>query len=264
MTTNRSISGMNDLDGHVKEDPLQCPNRSVNRENRLIAGLPDTDRRRLLAGCESVEMRFGSILCKQHGRVRHVYFPTGGFISLLTQLGGRTGLEVGLVGAEGAVGMTLALGTDIAPVRTVVQGSGSALRIEATRFSAALDRSPALRHAMLGYICVFMSQLALAATCARFHVVEARLARWLLMTRDRAGADDFHLTQEVLAYMLGVRRVGVTRAARELKARRLVSYSRGSIRILDVRGLKRVSCSCYGSAKDAYTRFMRPDRRAFE
>jgi CRP-like cAMP-binding protein len=248
----------------VEEGSVQCPNRFVNRENRLIAGLPDTDRRRLLVACESVEMRFGSILCRQHGRVRHVYFPTGGFISLLTQLSGRTGLEVGLVGAEGAVGMTLALGTDVAPVRTVVQGSGSALRIEATRFCAELDRSPALKDAMLGYICVFMSQLALSATCARFHVVEARLARWLLMTRDRAGADDFHLTQELMAYMLGVRRAGVTRAAGELKARGLVSYSRGSIRILDVRGLKRASCSCYGSARDAYMRFMRPDGRAIE
>jgi CRP-like cAMP-binding protein len=103
-----------------------------------------------------------------------------------------------------------------------------------------------------------MSQLAAMATCARFHTVEARLARWLLMTRDQAGSDEFYLTQEFMAYMLGVRRVGVTRAARELRARRLMSYGRGNIRILDVRGMEGASCSCYASAKDAYTRFMRP------
>jgi CRP-like cAMP-binding protein len=253
--------GMNDPIGRVKRRSSRRPERSVHRENLLIAGLPDADRRRLLAACTPVEMRFGSVLCKQHARVRHVYFPTGGFISLLTQLGNRPGLEVGLVGAEGAVGMTLALGMDVAPVRTIVQGAGSALRIDATLFSAELHRSPALRHAMLGYIYVFISQVALMATCARFHMVEARLARWLLMTRDRAGSDEFHLTQEYMAYMLGVRRVGVTRAARELKARRLVSYSRGSINILDVRGLQGASCSCYGRAKDAYVRFMRRSGR---
>jgi CRP-like cAMP-binding protein len=230
---------------------------SSHRENLLLAALPDADRHRLVAACEPIEMRFGSVLCKQYARIRHVYFPTGGFISLLTQLGSRPGLEVGLVGAEGAVGLSLVLGVGIAPVRAVVQGTGSALRIEAARFSEELSRSPALRDVMARYIYVSMSQLAAMATCARFHMVDARLARWLLMTRDRAGSDDFYLTQEFMAYMLGVRRVGVTRAARVLRTRRLVSYSRGSINILDGRGLEAASCSCYATAKNTYTRFMR-------
>ena len=249
---------MNHPAGRVKGGPSRRARHSFRRENLLIAALPAAERRRLLAASKRVEMRFGSVLCQQYGRVRHVYFPTGGFISLLTQLGRRPGLEVGLVGAEGAVGITLALGMNIAPVRAVVQGTGSALRIEAKRFSAELDRSPALRTAMLRYIYVFMSQLAAMATCARFHTVEARLARWLLMTRDQAGSDEFYLTQEFMAYMLGVRRVGVTHAARELRARRLMSYGRGNITILDVRGMEGASCSCYASAKDAYTRFMSP------
>ncbi len=131
---------------------------------------------------------FGSILCKQHGRVRHIYFPTGALSSLLTQLGGRTGLEVGLVGAEGAVGMTLALGTDIAPVRTIVQGSGSAL---AHRRDAILRRVGSksrveARDARL-HLCVRRVSLHCGYSAPRFHLVEARLARWLLMTRDRAG-----------------------------------------------------------------------------
>ncbi len=242
--------------------PVAPPTVTVDRENLLLAALPDAERRRLLMGCKRVEMRFGTVLSKQHGRIRHVYFPTGGFISLLTQLGSRPGLEVGLVGAEGAVGIAVALGMPITPVSAIVQGAGPALRIEAARFSAELDRSPALRNAVFRYVYVFMSQLATMATCARFHMVEARLARWLLMTRDGARSDEFYLTQEFMAYMLGVRRVGVTRAARELRARRLVSYSRGRVRILDTPGLERASCSCYAAMKDTYTRVMRPSAAA--
>lgn len=232
--------------------------RSGDRENLVLAALPDAGRRRLLAACDRVQMRFGSVLCKQNEPIRHVYFPTGGFISLLTQRGGQPGLEVGLVGSEGVVGIALALGINIAQVRAVVQGSGSALRIEAKQFSAELDRNPALKNAMFRHMYVFVSQLATMATCTRFHTVEARLARWLLMTRDQAGSDEFYLTQKFMAYMLGVRRVGVTRAARALKGRRLIRYSRGSIRILDVRGLERMSCSCYGEIRANYARFIRP------
>lgn len=231
-----------------------------HRENLLLASMPDVERRRLIAACESVELRFGSVICQQHARIRYVYFPTGGFISLLAQLDGRPGLEVGLVGAEGAVGIAIALGVNLAPVSAVVQGSGSALRIEATRFCAELDRSPALRRAISRYFYVFVCQLAAMASCARFHLVEARLARWLLMTRDRAASDDFYLTQEFMAYMLGVRRVGVTQAARILRSRRLVSYSRGNINILDVDGLTAASCSCYATAQNTYTSVMRHGR----
>ena len=234
---------------------------SDSREGLLLAALPDAERRRLLAACEPVELVFGTILCKQGARIRHVYFPTGGFISLLAQLDTRPGLEVGLVGAEGAVGISLVLGVNIAPVTAVVQGAGAALRIQATRFTAELDRSPALRAVMSRYLYVLVTQLAAMASCTRFHVVEARLARWLMMTRDRAGSDEFYLTQEFMAYMLGVRRVGVSGAARVLRARRLIRYSRGSMQILDATGLEGASCSCYATARDSYARFMRPSPR---
>jgi CRP-like cAMP-binding protein len=230
---------------------------AAQRENVLLAAMPEPDRRRLTAAGESVELRFGAVLCRQGGRIRHVYFPTGGIISLVAHLDGRPGLEVGLVGAEGVVGIPVVLGVNIAPVTAVVQGAGSALRIEARRFCAELDRSPALRAAISRYLYVLVSQLAAMASCARFHLVEARLARWLLMTRDRVASDDFHLTQEFMAYMLGVRRAGVTRAANVLRARRFVSYSRGNINILDVRGLEGASCSCYATARGTYARFMR-------
>jgi CRP-like cAMP-binding protein len=197
---------------------------AAQRENVLLAAMPEPDRRRLTAAGESVELRFGAVLCRQGGRIRHVYFPTGGIISLVAHLDGRPGLEVGLVGAEGVVGIPVVLGVNIAPVTAVVQGAGSALRIEARRFCAELDRSPALRAAISRYLYVLVS---------------------------------FHLTQEFMAYMLGVRRAGVTRAANVLRARRFVSYSRGNINILDVRGLEGASCSCYATARGTYARFMR-------
>jgi CRP-like cAMP-binding protein len=196
-------------------------------ENQLLTSLPSAERRRLTALCEPIELTFGQVLCKQGARIRHVYFPSGGFISLISALDDRPKLEVGLVGSEGML-----------------------------RFSDELKRSPALRCALNSYLYVLMSQLAQMAACTRFHVVQARLARWLLMTRDRACSDEFYLTQEFIAYMLGVRRVGISRAARALQKRKLIRYTRGRMTILDGRGLEAASCACYAVARDLYARHM--------
>ena len=226
------------------------------RANLLLASLPDAEHRALAARCERVELTFGEVLCKQGARIRHVYFPTGGFVSLFAQIDARPGLEVGLVGTEGALGVALALGVRDAPVRAIVQGTGSALRMDAAHFAGELEHSPALRQATHRYLYVMLSQLAGMAACTRFHLVEERLARWLLMTRDRAGSDEFYLTQEFMALMLGVRRAGVTRAAGALQKRRLVRYSRGRITILNGRALEEASCTCYATARETYTRVM--------
>ncbi|HYR05808.1 MAG TPA: Crp/Fnr family transcriptional regulator [Gallionella sp.] len=220
--------------------------------NRLLAALPGKDRRQLLAGCEQVELGFGDILCEPGETIRHVYFPTDSFISLVTPGDGHSRLEVALVGSEGMCGIPLMLGVNASPLHAVVQGSGPAWRIDAERFRSELKHNAALHQQLNRYICVVMSQLAQTAACTHFHVVEERLARWLLMTRDRAHSDEFHVTHELLAQVLGVRRVGVTKAAGSLQKKRLISYSRGDVRIRDIDGLDAASCICYRADKATY------------
>jgi len=224
--------------------------------NRLLDGLPSGDLRRMLAGCEPVELRFGDVLYTPGERLSHVYFPTRSFISLIMPVDALTSLEVGLIGNEGMFGISLALGVDVSPVRAVVQGAGPALRMDGPLFCRELGRSPALQREIDRYIFVRMSQFAQTAGCTRFHVVESRLARWLLMTQDRAHSDRFQITHEYLAFMLGVRRVGITKAASSLQKRKLIHYTRGNITVLDRRGLKAASCGCYKADRDAYDRIL--------
>jgi CRP-like cAMP-binding protein len=228
----------------------------------LLAALPESDMRRMLAGCETVELAFADVLHSPGEHLRHVYFPTQSFISLVMPVDASASLEVGLVGNEGMFGVPLALGVNVSPVRAVVQGAGSALRMDAAVFCRELKRSPALQRGMARYVFVHLSHLAQTAACTRYHVVEARLARWLLMTQDRAHANSFHVTQEFLAMMLGVRRVGVTKAASALQTRSLIRYRRGDITVIDRRGLKAASCGCYQADREAYDRILGSERSA--
>ncbi|HQT00539.1 MAG TPA: Crp/Fnr family transcriptional regulator [Thiobacillus sp.] len=220
---------------------------SVPDSNCLIAALPRKDRQRLLAACEPVDLAFAAVLAEPGERVRHVFFPTGSFISLMTPIIDRASLEVGLVGTEGMVGATLALGMKMSPLHALVQGAGPALRMGAVPFRRELDLSPTLLRGVQRYLYVVMGQLAQNAACTRFHVVEARLARWLLMSHDRAHSDTIHVTHEFLAAMLGVRRVGITKAATSLQNRALIRYHRGNVRVVDRGGLEAASCGCYAA-----------------
>ena len=235
---------------------IVLPYPGVAVVNRLLEALPGADRRRVLASGETIDLALGDLLYTPGDRLTHAYFPLGGVISLIQPIDVGDSIEVGLVGAEGMFGTPLALGVDASPVRAVVQGAGPALRIDAAALGRELQRSAALQRELHRYIYVRMSQLSQTAACTRFHVVEARLARWLLMTQDRQRSASFHITHEFLAFMLGVRRVGVTKAASALQTRRLIRYSRGDITVLDRRGLQAASCGCYRADRDTYDRIL--------
>lgn len=214
-------------------------------QNSLLAALPRKSYLRLASGLAPIELVFGEVLYEAGDPIRDVYFPTQSLVSLLTLVEGHLALEVGMVGREGMVGVPLVLGADVSPVRALVQGAGTALRMNATRFRREFGRSPPLQRELYHYLNALMAQITQTAACNRFHVVEARLARWLLMTSDRVRAEEFQLTHEFLSHMLGVRRVGVTEAASVLQRRKLIEYSRGNITILDHRGLQMAACACY-------------------
>jgi CRP-like cAMP-binding protein len=224
--------------------------------NRLLDELPPEVRERLLASCEEVDLVLGEILSRPGKAITHVYFPTDSYISLVTDVGGGPSLEVALVGNEGMLGVPLVLGVPFSAIHAVVLGAGPAWRISAARLRKMLATGSELRKGLHPYLCVLMGQLAQAAGCTRFHVVEERLARWLLMTGDRAHSETFHITHEILATTLGVRRVGVTRAASSLQKGNLIRYSRGDIAILDRKGLEKASCGCYGADLATYLRIL--------
>lgn len=221
-------------------------------QNRLLAALPDRDYRRLARHLVPVPLELRQVLHEPGERIRHVYFPQSGAISLLTMVGTNKAAEVAVVGREGVVGGSTTLGIHISPVRALVQGEGMALRIEAAQLRKAFTGNGAWFRELYRFTNALMGQAAQTAACNRFHTVEARLARWLLATRDRVNSRHFDLTQEFLSVMLGVRRVGITGAAMHLQKQKLITYSRGHIQILDPLRLEASACSCYGVIKDIY------------
>src|SRR6202167_102599 len=220
--------------------------------NRVLASIPTTDYRRLRAQLEPVNLTFGQILYEPGEAIRLVYFPVDCLISLLTAVDKRRTLEVGMVGNEGMVGMPFILGIGVSGVRALVQGGGEALRMASAPFRVEFDRNRPLQQALFRYTYALMAQISQTAACNRFHEAEARLARWLLMTRERVRSDNFPLTHEFLAHMLGLRREGVTEAASALKRRKLIGYRRGKIQILDVKRLMTSTCSCYQIVNTVY------------
>jgi CRP-like cAMP-binding protein len=216
-------------------------------ENLLIQQLPKASRKRLLDQCEPFELELSTELSVRGQPLSHAYFPRSGFISLVIDVDTYPALEVGMVGREAMLGTELVLGLAKTPWRALVQGAGQCWRIEAKALRQECITSPALRQVMQTSLLVRLHQQTLASACERFHMIGPRLARWLLMSQDRAEADSFHVTQEFMALMLGVRRVGVTVAAGEFQHSGLIKYHRGELTVLDRTALEAQACSCYAA-----------------
>src|ERR1700682_2325150 len=222
--------------------------------NRLLGGLPSKEYQKLLHVLEPVNLTFGEILYESQTPIRHVYFTQDCFVSMLTTVVTGRAAEVGLIGPEGMIGVPMALGVAVSPFRAVVQGEGTAMRMRTMDFRRNFSTSAALKREVFLFTHLLMIQIAQTAACNRFHVTTQRMARWLLMTHDRVNSKEFRITQEFLALMLGVRRVGVSVAMCALRDRKLIAYRRGTITILDQGGLVAAACGCYKTVKDTYSR----------
>ncbi|MEP6940936.1 MAG: Crp/Fnr family transcriptional regulator [Rudaea sp.] len=229
-------------------------------ENGLVAMLPRPDRLRFLEHCEPVELTSTQVLSERGDATRHAYFPVDAFISQETQIDEHSSIEVGLVGREGMFGIELAFGGTFAPARAMTQGAGSSWRVGAAALKRELSTSAPLRYFLNQYVCVRIAQTMRTSACTRFHVIDARLARWLLMSQDRAHTDHFRITHEVLARLLGVRRVGISVAAAILQNNGYIKYSRGDLAVTDRAGLERIACSCYASDLNIYNGYFKHGR----
>lgn len=236
---------------------MTVPNQPRTRiENRLLAALPTKDYKRLVAQMERVQLPFAEVLYEPGDMIEHVYFPNDSIVSLLSTVEDRSTLEVGIIGNEGMVGISVLLGVKTSPNRALVQGEGSAMKMKAAALRKETSADGSLQRLLNLNTHALMTQIAQSAACNRFHVVDARLARWLLMTHDRIGSDEFRLTQLFLSDMLGVRREGVTNAATVLQRNKLITYSRGHITILNRAGLEAAACKCYSIIKAEYDSFL--------
>jgi CRP-like cAMP-binding protein len=224
--------------------------------NRLLAVLPADSYERLAPHIEPVTFSLGEVVYESGGHMGYVYFPTTSHISLLyTMIDGSTA-EMGLVGNEGIVGISLFMGGETTPNRAMVQGGGGAFRMKAKVMLDEFKRGGEFQHVLLRYTQALITQISQTAVCNRLHSVEQRLCRWLLMTHDRAESDQLQMTHEFISNMLGVRREGVTMAAQRLQEAGMISYVRGQINILDREQLLVRVCECYGVVKDEHKRLL--------
>jgi CRP-like cAMP-binding protein len=225
-------------------------------QNRLLASLANADYERLRSRLEPVCLEFKRSLYEANKPIDFVYFIETGVASLVNTMRNGDAAEVGTIGNEGIVGLPIVFGDKQAPASVYMQVPGSGLKLKASLFSHELLQSTSIRAAMLHYAQAFFNQVAQTAACAHFHSLEERCCRWLLMTHDRMQSDEFQLTQEFLAMMLGVRRAGVTVAAGALQRAGLIRYKHGRVTILDRDGLKKLSCECYGISKREFDRLL--------
>ncbi|MEK6334974.1 MAG: Crp/Fnr family transcriptional regulator [Acidobacteriota bacterium] len=217
--------------------------------NRLLGALPGGEFRRLQPQLKEVNLTFGEIVYEPGATIRYVYFPSNSIVSLLSATDQKATLEVGMIGNEGMTGVSVIMGVNQSRPRALVQGTGTALRMESAALRRESVRLEYFHQLLLRYAHSLMTQMSLGLACNRFHKLEDRLARWLLMTQDRIGSDEFRMTQEFMSNMLAVRRERVNKVAGNLQKRNLIKYTRGHVTILNRPGLENGACYCYGAMK---------------
>jgi CRP-like cAMP-binding protein len=226
------------------------------RQNHLLAALPAADYERLAPHLEPIEMRLGDVLYESGSRLRHVYFPTTSIVSLLYVMEDGASAEIAIVGNEGILGISLFMGGDTTPSRAVVQSAGHGVRLKAEMLKSEFGRFGPTMHLLLRYTQALITQMAQTAVCNRHHSVDQQLCRWLLLSLDRLASNELSMTQELIANMLGVRREGVTEAARKLQDASLIRYRRGRIAVLDRPGLEARCCECYEVVRKEFDRLL--------
>jgi CRP-like cAMP-binding protein len=225
--------------------------------NRLLALLPPADYARLRPHLEFTALKYRQSLYRANRPIGFVYFIETGVGSLVNTMANGDAAEVGTIGNEGLVGLPLVLQDKRSPTSVYIQVPGTGFRMKAALFQKELAGSASMRTVMLHYTHAFFNQVAQSAACNQFHSLEQRCCRWLLMTHDRMGSDEFLLTQEFLAMMLGVQRTGVSAAAGALQRAKLIIYKRGNVTIKNRGGLERRACECYGVSKREFDRLLR-------
>src|SRR5688572_14526682 len=221
------------------------PGARAFKSNRILAKLSASNRRQMAPHLNSINLALGDVLHEAETTPEYSYFPVSGMLSVVAVTDGRPNLEVGLIGREGMSAIAVALGVSDSPTRTIVQGKGAAIRIPSAEFFSALKRNTALQAEVHRFAYASLATAMLIAACNNQHGLESRLARWLLMTRDRLSTTTFDLTQEFLGQMLGVHRPSVNGVASKLQRRGLGEYRGGGVRLLDVETLQKAACECY-------------------
>jgi CRP-like cAMP-binding protein len=217
--------------------------------NHLLAALPPEDLERLRPGLKLVSLALGDALYESGAALHHVFFPVDAIVSLLYVMADGASAEIAVVGNEGIVGVSLFMGGETTPSRAVVQSAGYAYRLRAETLKAEFVRGDAIQHLLLRYTQALITQMAQTAVCNRHHTLDQQLCRWLLLSLDRLPSNELVMTQVLIANMLGVRREGVTEAARRLQSAGLIQYNRGHITVLDRAGIEQRTCECYAVVK---------------
>jgi CRP-like cAMP-binding protein len=232
------------------------PSRMSPLRNRLLASVPDEELAAISNSLEPLHMSIRTTFYRAGDRIDYVYFPVSGVVSAMTVMEDGSAIEVATIGNEGLAGLTAFVGGEVSPYSVIVQLPGDALRMKTERLRELTGPDTALRKTLVHYNTAYATQVAYAVACNGLHTIEKRCCRWLLMTRDRIGADILPLTHEFLAIMLGVRRASVTEVLQPLQAGGMIRCGRGEIEILDHSRLETIACECYRSVKRAFAHLM--------